>query len=136
MERFADHCQAACDAVADPWDRLQLLGFAHLEFALSEPSAYQLLFEKTDEGEYPELDAAGRRARQINVDACKAAVEAGLMEEDPEVIARVFWSALHGAAVLQIADQFSVGPDLDRIAEPLIESVLHGMRSPRVDSPR
>ncbi len=57
MERFADHCQAACDAVADPWDRLQLLGFAHLEFALSEPSAYQLLFEKTDEGEYPELDA-------------------------------------------------------------------------------
>ncbi len=58
------------------------------------------------------------------------------MEEDPEVIARVFWSALHGAAVLQIADQFSVGPDLDRIAEPLIESVLHGMRSPRVDSPR
>ena len=131
MERFAEHCQAAYDAVSDPWDRLRLLGFAYLEFAVSEPSAYRILFDSGEAGEYPELDRLGARARQINVDACKAAAEAGLIDEDPEVVARVFWSALHGAAVLQLAEQFASGPDLDRIAEPLVESVLRGVRSPR-----
>ena len=131
MERFVDHCQAAFDAVSDPWDRLRLLGFAHLEFAMSEPSAYQILFDDLETGKYPDLDRIGERARQINVDACKAAAAAGLIDEDPEVVAHVFWSALHGAAVLHLADRFEPGPDLDRIAEPLVESVLRGVRTAR-----
>ena len=129
MERFAERCQAAYDAVSDPWDRLRLLGFAYLEFAMSEPSAYRLLFYHLEESEYPKLDRLGTPTRRLFQDACVAAAETGLIAEDPDVADHIFWSALHGAATLQLAEQFEPGLDLDRLAEPLVESVLRGMRS-------
>ena len=53
--------------------------------------------------DYPDLVRATTRARRTMTDYVRGLVDAGVLTGDPILIGHVFWSALHGAVVLQLA---------------------------------
>ena len=102
-------------------------GTSYLRFAFDHPEAFRLLFELNQDFMSPETRAAQARAWEVCTRPFHEAVAAGVLEGDPELIAHVVWSALHGLASLALANQLYLGKSVDEIAEGL-EAVLDGFR--------
>jgi len=79
-------------------------GSAYLDFALSNPAAYRLMFDVSQPtfAEYPELVAAMTRARSTMGVGLRRLAAQGRFSGDVELTAHVFWSALHGAVMLEL----------------------------------
>jgi AcrR family transcriptional regulator len=77
---------------------------AYLDFALANPAAYRLMFDVSQPtfGEYPDLLAAMERARLTMGDGLRRLAAEGSFSGDVELTAHVFWSALHGAVMLEL----------------------------------
>jgi AcrR family transcriptional regulator len=104
--RFAQWLEAAARA-ADPANQGVALSEAYVSFALDEPHAYRLMFDlaQPDESAHPELTAASQRAWRILGAYFEPLVAAGRMEGDPSLIAYAYWAALHGFAMLALANK-------------------------------
>ena len=93
----------------------------YLEFALEEAALFRLMYE-LDQGDapalhvYAEREGAFAQARAIVADA----IDAGLMQGDPNVAAHVFWVGCHGLAALALAHQLDLGCSYDDLIEPLL----------------
>jgi AcrR family transcriptional regulator len=77
---------------------------AYLDFALANPAAYRLMFDVSQPtfGEYPDLLAAMERARLTMGDGLRRLAADGRFSGDVDLAAHVFWSALHGAVMLEL----------------------------------
>ena len=104
--RFAQRLEAAARA-AEPARQGGALSEAYVSFALDEPHAYRLMFDlaQPDESAHPELAAASQRAWRILGAHFEPLVAAGRMEGDPRLIAYAYWAALHGFAMLALANR-------------------------------
>ena len=80
-------------------------GNAYVEFALAHPAAYRLMFDVSQPtfADYPELVAAMERARLTMGGGLRELAAAGRFAGDVELAAYVFWSAMHGAVMLELA---------------------------------
>jgi hypothetical protein len=58
---------------------------------------------------YPELVAAGRRARLTMTGYVEDALAEGALKGDAEQIGLMFWAAVHGAVVLELAGMLPTG---------------------------
>lgn len=108
FNRFA----AAMEAAA-PSGRSES-GNAYLDFALANPAAYRLMFDVSQPtfANYPELVAAMDRARLTMGDGLRELAAAGRFTGDVELAGYVFWSAVHGAVMLELAGLLD-GSNLD-----------------------
>lgn len=92
-------------AIADPLARLDAIGGAYLEFALSMPRHYQLLFmtpRPHDRPGPPPSDVGGYGLLVRTVGEC---IARGLFRPDltdPDSLAVAVWSAVHGVVSLLI----------------------------------
>jgi AcrR family transcriptional regulator len=99
--------------VKDPIERLNMLGKAYAEFALSHPNHYRLMFmtpqipcdAKSGEVEKgnPDQDAYAMLIHMVNL-----AFEAECFREDitePSLIAQTLWAGMHGVCALEITKQ-------------------------------
>jgi len=79
-------------------------GNAYLDFALENPAAYRMMFDVSQPtfGEFPDLVAAMERARLTMGDGLRRLAAEGRFVGDVALTAHVFWSALHGAVMLQL----------------------------------
>lgn len=79
-------------------------GTAYLDFALQNPAAYRLMFDVSQPTfvEYPELLAAMERARLTMGDSLRRLAADGRFSGDVDLTAHIFWSALHGAVMLDL----------------------------------
>jgi AcrR family transcriptional regulator len=113
FRRFAEALEGAYAAGGDAAERANRVGEAYLTFAFEHPAAYRLMFDlsQPNEADYPELVAAAKRARATMTHYSQGLLDAGLIAGDPEVIARVFWAAIHGLVVLKLADK--LGPEVE-----------------------
>jgi AcrR family transcriptional regulator len=113
FNRFAQALEGAYDSETEPLARTKAVGDAYVDFALSEPAAYRLMFDLMQpcEGEYPELLEAETRARRTLTRHIEGVIDAGLLRGDAVMIAHMFWTILHGTIVLQLAGKLS--PDID-----------------------
>ncbi|WP_454717661.1 TetR/AcrR family transcriptional regulator [Caulobacter segnis] len=113
--RFAARLEAAMAQPADPGRRSRNAGQAYVDFALSEPQAYRLMFDlnQPTEGDYPELQTAIVRARRTMTIHIEAMIQAGLLEGDAELIGHLFWSVLHGMLMLQLTGKLA--PTIDPV---------------------
>lgn len=104
--RFAQRLEAAVRA-ADPARQGEALSEAYVMFALDEPHAYRLMFDlaQPDESAHPELAAASQRAWRMLGAYFEPLVAAGCIEGDPRLIAYAYWAALHGFAMLALANK-------------------------------
>lgn len=111
FNRFAEALEQARAAGANPRAKGAAVGEAYVNFALEHPHTYKLMFDlnQPDEGEYPELVEAGRRARETMSAYVKDLIADGVMAGDAEQIGLMFWAACHGAVVLELAGKLPPG---------------------------
>ncbi len=108
----------------DPVERLRALGRSYVGFALAEPRAYRVMFEveRVDPSEFP--PARDLESWYPLLEAATAAVSAGALRGDPEVVAHLLWAALHGIVALHHANRLQLGKSLDDLVEPALSLLL------------
>ena len=104
-----------------------LSGAAYLRFAFENPEAYRVMFELRQDYASNETRAKQARAWDICARPVRDAVAAGELVGDPELIAHVAWSALHGLATLALANQLHLGKTADEVAAGF-GAILDGFR--------
>jgi AcrR family transcriptional regulator len=126
--------------IADPLERLRGLGLAYVEFALKHPSHYRLLF-MTPHLHEMNLDSENLRKGNPDQDAyaflrqtVAAVIEAGLFREefgDPDLVAQVMWSGVHGVVALHLVmskDDWLDWRPVETIARTVVDVMIGGMR--------
>ncbi|HUO91782.1 MAG TPA: TetR/AcrR family transcriptional regulator [Rhizomicrobium sp.] len=113
FDRFSQALEDAFAGEGPALERTMRVGDAYVRFAFAEPDSYRLMFDLTqpDEENYPDLVRAATRARRMMSEHVRNLIAEGILEGDPVVIGHVFWAAVHGAIVLQMAGK--LGPDCD-----------------------
>ncbi len=130
FDRFAAALEAAYDTSDDPVARAQNVGEAYLRFAFDNPSAYRLMFDlaQPTEANYPELIRAATRARATMSHYSQGLLDAGLIRGDPDVVAHVYWAAIHGLVVLKLGDLISPQLEFDRLWREMWRALNAGFR--------
>lgn len=130
--RMADAMEAVAAATPEPAARLRRLGQAYLAFATEHPDRYRLMHEiaQEDEGRYPDLVQQIRRSQQPLLDACRAAVDAGIVVGDPVDVMHVLWAGLHGLNALSLADKLHVGRTAADLAPVMLAALGRGVAPP------
>jgi AcrR family transcriptional regulator len=100
-------------------------GEAYMQFALSNPAAYRMMFDTYQPTfhEYPDLLAAMERARATMTAVWKHLEKTGKIEGDVNLIGHLHWSAMHGAVMLELAGLLRPPLDARKIAAPTIEAL-------------
>lgn len=106
------------------------LATLYVRFALEHREVYRVLFEMNQELISDRTRAAQARAWEVCSRPFHDAVADGTLVGDPELIAHVAWTALHGLASLKLAGQLYLGKDVDEIAIGL-DVVVDGFRPGR-----
>lgn len=127
--RFAGRLEAAIGQPADPLHSSRAAGQAYIDFALSEPEAYRLMFDLSQptEGDYPELQDAIVRARRTMTVHIEAMIAAGLLEGDAELIGHMFWSVLHGMLMLQLTGKLAPTIDPAKLRALVFQTLTRGL---------
>jgi AcrR family transcriptional regulator len=129
--RHAEALELAFEQDADLLQRANAVGRAYLDFALSHPEAYKLMFDvkQPDDAARPELVAAGARSRATMTAHLKAMIDGGMLKGDADLIGHMFWSALHGAIQLQLAGLLSPPLDAERLSGEVMRTLWIGLNS-------
>jgi AcrR family transcriptional regulator len=127
------HALHAIGTIADPLERLRQMGKAYVGFAVENPQQYRFLFLT----ELPQLqDATGLRQRLPEEDAfdflrhsvAEAIAQRRLRPEhtDPNLVAQLLWSGVHGLAALWLTHQCD---PVVQLQNPLllVDAMLGGM---------
>ncbi len=109
FNRFADRLEETMAAPVAPAEKNDAVAKAYVRFALEQSCCYRLMFDLSCPHlePAPELFAAERRARAVLTGHARAMVQEGFFHGDPELIAPVLWSALHGVATLHLSGVLS-----------------------------
>lgn len=129
FNRFAEALERAYESETEPLARTTAIAQAYVDFALSEPAAYKLMFDlmQPHQETYPELVEAGLRARRTMTAHVKALISAGLMSGDADMIGHMFWAALHGTLVLQFARAMDSDIDPDDLRRQMLLALARGL---------
>jgi AcrR family transcriptional regulator len=129
----------AFDRLADTLDgvarqgrrRAADIGEAYVRFARENPAAYKLMFDLAQPGEaaYPELAAAAARARAAMAGYVRELVEAGVLAGDPVDLGYVFWAAIHGLIVLDLAGRLPAAPGFETLRITMLGALMRGLRA-------
>lgn len=105
FNRFAEALETARDNATGARARGAAVGEAYVTFALEHPHSYKLMFDfnQPHVEKYPDLVAAGKRAQKTMTGYIEDAMAEGMMAGDPEQIGLMFWAAIHGAVILELA---------------------------------
>ena len=129
--RFAERLEAARAGATDPKGRGEAVGEAYVAFALENPHSYKLMFDLNQPNveKYPELIAAGQRARATMTDHVEDSIAAGRYVGDPQQIGMMMWAAVHGIVVLQLAGLLPPGLARD-LYHTLNATLARGLAAP------
>jgi AcrR family transcriptional regulator len=125
--------------IPDPLERLRKLGQTYIEFALSHPSHYRLMFMTPH---IPRDDNARREIERGNPDQdayafVRATVAEGLARglfrreyTDADMVAQLVWAGVHGVAALHLVmgkDAWCPWRPVKQLAQALIEVMIRGL---------
>ena len=127
--RFAEALEKARGGAVGAHARGAAVGEAYVAFALEHPHAYKLMFDFNQPlvEKYPELVSAGRRAQKTMTGYIEDALAEGLMTGEPEQIGLMFWAAIHGAVILELAGMLPPG-GARQLYRGLDTTLMRGMR--------
>ena len=129
FNQFAHALETARDSVNSARAKGVAVGDAYLTFAFRHPHTYKLMFDlnQPNEQDYPELVAAGVRARATMSGYVTDLIAAGELTGDAEQLGLMFWAAIHGAVVLELAGK--VPPGAARVLNHgLFATLLKGLQ--------
>ncbi len=136
---FAEFTQALQTAYAthsDPLERLQALGWAYLEFGLSRPLHYQMMFMQRSEwvlkATHTKGDVEGSNSYRIQMNAVIEAMKAGVIRMgDPIETTNLIWSGIHGIVSLALSMKGIIPKweeaEVRRLVADYLEVVLRGL---------
>lgn len=129
FNRFAEALESARNGAEGAPARGAAVGEAYVTFALDHPHSYKLMFDfnQPHAEKYPELVAAGQRAQRTMTGYVEDALAEGLMSGDPEQIGLMFWAAIHGAVILELAGMLPPG-GARQLYRGLDSTLVRGMR--------
>ena len=141
FREFGAHFHALL-GVGDPIERLTRMGELYVEFALTHPNHYRLMFMTPPPAEGPidktAIDAEARgnpdldayAMLRLNVDAAYREGRFNPDLADPALIAHVLWQSLHGIVSMHIArghDQWIEYRDPRETARLCMRALMHGL---------
>lgn len=121
--------------VADPFERLERIGESYVEFAIQHPMHYRLMFMTPR----PVVDPRNRRgdptedAYSFLRETCAEAIATGRLRPgvtDPDELAQMLWSGVHGLVSLHIAkadDPWVEWRDLRATSKKARTALLEGL---------
>ncbi len=133
FEEFHATMLAAVDGLEDPADAMLAMGRAYVDYGVSHPEAYRVLFGSTGlvvPDDVDEDTLPGMQAFDLLVGLVQLGIEAGQFRDgDPIAIAIGIWSAMHGLVMLLDSTKhehkhFEVPDD---IVETVCDQTLHGI---------
>lgn len=137
-EGFLKLCASMEDASATAGSSaramLRASGLGYVRFATRHLSHFQVMFTaKLDPTRYPSLHVAANRAFELLVGGVVAAqAEGAIRPGDPQELAMLSWSMVHGVAMLHVAgmlgDPCCGAYDSERLAESAVETMMLGLR--------
>jgi len=105
-------------ALEDPMKRLHQLGHIYFKFAFENPGYYDLMFilrAPMDVEETQEHWELGQRSHSVLSGLVNECMAAGYFKgRDPEVLAHLIWSTVHGIVSLKIRDRMKVYIEQER----------------------
>jgi AcrR family transcriptional regulator len=107
-------------------------GGPYVDFALGNPEAYKLMFDVNQPTftAYPDLVQAMTRARATMSIGVATGVGGTARDGDIELISHVFWSALHGPIMLQLAGLLRPSLDARSIVRESLGALIRSYRAP------
>ncbi len=127
--RFAEALETARASATGAHARGTAVGQAYMTFALENPHAYKLMFDfnQPHAEKYPDLVAAGLRAQKTMTGHVEDSIAEGLMAGDPQQIGLMFWAAIHGVVILELAGM--IPPGASRWLYPALDATMaRGMK--------
>ncbi len=122
--RFADAIDGAGKAHSEHRPRLEAMCRAYVEFAVVEPHGYRIIFELDQDQRPPDRSLEDARGWFVMKAAVTEAIEAGALEGDPDAVAHLFWSGIHGIVALHLSGMLQLGMELESLVEAFIEREL------------
>jgi AcrR family transcriptional regulator len=108
FNRMAEQQRLVTAAIRDPMERLKKLGLTYVTFAIKHPAHFRVMFgpEFGKKDEYPDLARAARATFQpIVEEIALGQKERWVVKGDPESLAIVLWSTVHGLSMLLVDEQ-------------------------------
>ncbi len=128
---FVDAEWSAFASTDDPIERLLAIGRAYVEFGLSHPTAYKLIFVQRPDflTKQWECDAPARiDSFKTSEQAVRLAMEAGAIRQgDPTVVFGALWSMVHGIVMLALTMPEFTRETTIQVTEEAFALLLHGM---------
>jgi len=128
FNRFAEALETARDGAKDARSKGAAVGEAYVTFAFEHPHTYKLMFDlnQPTDVDYPELVAAGERARATMSAYVRDLVGEGELAGDPQQIGMMFWAATHGAVVLELSGKLPPGT-AQKLAHSMTSAMAKGL---------
>lgn len=126
--RLSERLQAAGTSTTSPSEAAMALARAYCAFAQAEPAHYRLMFDLFQSGPSPTPSAQEFLFRAGIHEQVALLVAMGVIDGEPDVLARAFWSALHGVAALHLTQRLS-SDDIDCVLCDVVASFLRCDRS-------
>lgn len=134
---FTEALQQAYRSTPDPLERVEALGRAYLEFGLSRPLHYQMMFMQRSEwalrASAPAGEVEGSTSYHILLQAVTEAVKAGKIRMgDPLETTNLVWSGMHGIVSLALSmkgvvPRWDNPADVRRLAGQFMEMLARGL---------
>jgi len=123
--RFADALEAGHRDQTNHTARLRAICWSYVRFALEEPHAYRIMFE-LDQTKRPDWSrrVEDLRSWRFMHAAVGEAIAAGALTGDPEILAHLLWSGIHGLVALHLSGMLAMGRELEELVEAFIEREL------------
>ncbi|NTX14630.1 TetR/AcrR family transcriptional regulator [Myxococcus sp. CA056] len=119
-------------AVAEPLERLSVMGAAYVRFGLEHPETYRLIFMEdprlSTELFQGDSDGAGPRAFGLLARVFEDLKSGGRLaaEADPGRLAEALWAGLHGIVSLKLTCA-AFQTSAEELRETLTETLVHGL---------
>lgn len=136
--RLIEHIQQRIadtpDAGADPLDRIRAQSRAYVEYAVANPTLFDVMFvfrpDWVAQPEATELPLASKAFAIAAVSVEDAIAQRLLRETDPLLASLTIWSAVHGVATVLLASP-GFDPEYERmLVDSVIDTVVAGLAAP------
>jgi len=108
--------KASDNSALDARQRLENIGVAYIEYAISNQTYYQVMFSDRQLicDKYPELAQISQAAFAVLLNAIKAGQDSHIFIAGNTLqLARICWSTTHGVSTLAINNQFGLANNLE-----------------------
>lgn len=127
---FAEHQDALLgEEIENDIDLLEVYGAGYVRYARENPASFRIMFELVllPEETFPALADAAQRARMPVLNAIRRLVDDGLLQGEPQQIAKILWASVHGLATLHLTGQLADDDELEDLLPFLIQTLRAGI---------